>query len=230
MPVRARTENLLLRLNWLERLRWCAAGALVAMTLFVQFVLGLDLAWRMLLLVAGIGAAYSILFGGMRAFLQTQPRDAITFAKLERFANLQIGCDLVLLTLALHYSGGMGNPFVMVYFLPPVIAGVLLTPPSAYMHAALATLLLLVMGVAEAVWPWLHHPVGSYLPLGMFQKPLVHASEVAALGFSVHVSVYLVSTVTRSLRRRERQVRDASDALESQSAELARANRGLREL
>ena len=230
MPERARLERLLLRLHWLEKLRWLAAGGLVGLTLVIHFLLGLGLAWRPLFVLAGVVMAYDIVFGFLRRRLQYVPREKITFEKLELLANSQIGLDLLLLTLVFHFSCGVENPLVMIYLLHPITAAILLTPRSAYMHAALATLLLLSLSVCEAVWPSLHHPIGGYHIGESFRKPLVIAARVGALAFSAHVSVYLVGTIARSLRQRERELREARDSLESRSTELTEANQGLRAL
>lgn len=230
MPKRSRPERLLLRLRWLERLRWFAAGGLVALTLGARFVLELRLAWRPLLLLAGAVVAYNVVFGLVRTHLQAKPRGSLTREKIKLFANLQIGLDMVLLTLVLHFSGGVENPFVVIYLLHPITASILFTPRSAYVHASLATLLFLLMCICEAAWPGLHHPVGGYLDGDMFRRPLVIGAAVGALAVSVHLAVYLVSTIARSLHQREAQLHDATDALELRSSELAQANEELRQI
>jgi len=230
MPEHVSAERLLLRLHWLEKLRLFVAGGLAALTIFVQFGLGLSLPWRALLVLAGVVLVYNMLFGLLRKHLQTIPREALDFDKIERFANAKIALDLILLTAVLHFSGGVENPFIMLYLLHPITAGLLLTPRSAYAQATLATLLLLCLGVSEAVWPSLHYPVGGYLSAELYRNPLVIAGGVGALAVSAHVSVYLASAIARRLHQRERELREAHDALESRSAELAGANRELRDL
>lgn len=230
MPEHARIESLLLRLRWLGRLRWYGAAALAGLGLVVHFAAGLTINWRTLLVLAGVIGVYNLLFQGLLRHLGVDRRRMLTFEKLEQFADLQIGLDLVLLTLALHFSGGLENPFIILYVCHPIIASILLTPRSAYMQAALATLLLLAMGVCEAVWPSLHYPVGGYLPDMFFANPLLITGEVIALAVTIHVSVYLGSSIAERLHRRERQLREARDALEKHSEELAGANLKLQAL
>jgi len=230
MPEHVSAENLLLRLRWIERIRLCAALALVALTLLLRFGLRLEFPWRVMLVLAGIVAVYDALFGWLRTRFQALPREALVFAKLERLANAQIGLDLVFLSLVIHFSGGIENPFVVLYPVYPIAAAILLTRRSAYMHAALATLLLLAVGLCEALWPASHHHVGRYLPVELFRNPYFVAGEVVAAGIAVHVSVYLASAVATRLHQREREVRAAHDALAARSAELAGANEELRAL
>jgi len=230
MPEHASVENLRLRLHWLGTLRWLAAGGMAAATLFVHFVLGLGLAWVGLLAVAGISAACNGLFHLLHRRLDAARKGALTFNQLERIANVEIAIDLVLLTLALHFSGGAENPFIVVYPLPPIIASILLTQRWAYLQAGWATLLLAGMTALEALHPSLHHPVNGYLSTPIFRDSLVIVGEVGALAFSVHVSVYLAGTLARRLHQREGQLRETRDALAGHTTELARMNEELRQL
>jgi len=230
MPERIRAERLLGRLHWLERLRWLAVGGLVALTLLVQLAPGLELDWRSLLVVAAVVVAYNLIFGLVRRRLRAVGRPPPDFKRLERFANFKIALDLLALTAVLHFSGGVENPFIIIYVLHPITAAALLTPRSAYLQATFATLLLLAMGVCEGMFPVLHRPIGGFLPVPLFRDPWVIGGEVVALAAALYASVYLVSNVAERLHRRERQLREVRDALRRRSAELTRANRELRAL
>jgi len=230
MPEHVSAENLLFRLRWLERLRLHAALGIVALTSLVHFGLKLTLPWRALFLLAGLVIVYNGVFGILRRKLQALPREKLSFDRLERFANAKICLDLVMLTLVLHFSGGVENPFAMLYLVYPITAAILLTPRSAYLQAGLATLLLLALGVYEAVWPDSHHHVGGYLSVELFQNPFFIAGEVVALAVAVSVAIYLAGTIARRLHQRERELREARDALAARSTDLTRANEDLRAL
>ena len=190
MPEHISAENLRHRLRWLDNLRWFVATGLVGLTLFVHFTLRLAIAWRALLALAAVIAFYNVLCLLLRLHLETKPRDALAFDQLERLTNAKIALDLLLLTLVFHSSGGVENPFIVLYLLYPILAAMLLTPRSAYMQAGWATILFIGMAVCEAVWPALHHPVGGYLPTALFREPLVIAGEAAALVVSLYFCVY----------------------------------------
>ena len=230
MPEHASAEWLLLRLRWLGKLRWLGAAALAILTLSVHFLIGLPLAWGTLLLLSLLIAGYNLVFFAISLYLESRHDSALTFEKLELFADLQIGLDLVFLTLALHFSGGAENPFITFYVLHPIIASILLTRRSAYALATWATLLMLAMTVSEALWPSLHHPVAGFLPAGTWQKPLVISGEVVAVAVAIYVSVCLAGSIVRRLHMREQQLRDARDALEASSREQTRTNRDLQAL
>jgi len=230
MPEHTSADNLRLRLRWLGQLRSLAAAGIAAFALLVHFVAGLALPWAALLGVAAAAACCNGLYFLWLQWLEARRGPALTFEELERLANLEIALDLVFLTAALHYSGGMENPFIVAYSLPPLIASILLTPRSAYLQAAWATALLLGMALVEALLPAWHHSVAGYLPQPTFREPLILIGEVGAVIVAVHASVYLAGALARRLHERERQLRAARDSLQAQTAELDRINRELRAL
>jgi len=219
--------SLLVRLRRLGRLRWYAAALLAGVALFLRVVLKDSFAWRALLVLAGVMVAYTAVFRLLRVRLERTQGRPLPFRTLERFTACRIALDLVILMLVIHFTGGLENPFVILCLIPPVIASVLLTPGSAYLLAGLATLLLLAMGVCEAVWPWMHHPVSGYLTCKHYSSPLFIAGEVGALSLSIFVAVYLVSSIAKRLHRRERELLEARDSLTARSEELAKTNQVL---
>jgi len=230
MPEHVSAENLLLRLRWLERLRLHAAVGIVALTAFVHFGLKLRLVWQPLFVLAAVVIVYNTFFGILRKRFQALPREKLAFERLEGFANAKICLDLIVLTLVLHFSGGLENPFAVLYLVYPITAAILLTPRSAYLQAGLATFLLLALGVYEAVRPESHHHVVGYLSVELFQNPFFIAGEVVALAVAANISVYLASAIAKRLHQRERELREARDALAARSTELAQANEDLRAL
>jgi len=217
----------LVRFRRLGRLRWYAAAALVGVALFLRFALKDTFAWRALLVLAGAIVAYTTVFRLVRVRLERSYGRPLPFRMLERFTACRIALDLIILMLIIHFTGGLENPFVILCLIPPVIASVLLTPGSAYLLGGLATLLLLGMGVCEAAWPSLHHPVSGYLTCKHYSSPLFIAGEVGALSISIFVAVYFISSIAKRLHRRERQLLEARDSLTARSEEIAKTNQVL---
>jgi len=226
----ARSETLSSRIRWLWGLRWIAGFGLAAMTLFVHFALGLTLAWQALLVLAGILLVYNALLTLWLSRAGEPSSPGLRGKRTERLACSQIAVDILILTLCLHFSGGVENPFVMLYVLPPVIASVLLSSQCAYLLAGWTTVLFLAMACCHAVWPSLHYPIGGHLPVALFREPVFIVGESMALAIAVFVSVYLAGSVATKLRRHEQELAEAGRALEARTAQLAEKNRELQEL
>ena len=226
----AMVNSLASRLRWVENLRWVAALCVSGLALFVHFALGLALAWRALLALSGVLALYNAGLVIWRRRLERGRPEWLTDHRAGRFVCGQIAGDLLILTLCLHYSGGVENPLVIVYVLPPVIASVLLSPGWAYLLAAWAMALYAFMAVGHAVWPSLHHGIVGHPPVPLFGEPVFVSAEGFALAVTVYVSVYLAGSVATRLRKHEHELAEATEALEARSAELVAMNRELREL
>ena len=132
------TPELAERIRWFIRLRWLAvAGILFAAGVVAS--LRLPVPWTHLLGLAG-------LLGALNAVYAVLSRGRIPPLP---FTWLQISMDLVVLTLALHVSGGIENPFGFFYVFHVIIASILLPRRISYLVAGLATLFFLAMAILE---------------------------------------------------------------------------------
>src|SRR5579863_2658129 len=104
MSVMTPNPELAQRIRWFIRLRWLAiAGILVAAG--VAAVLEPSISWIQLCGLAGLLGGFNVLFAALsRRGLAPVP-----------FTWWQIATDLTVLTLALHVSGGVENPFAFFY-------------------------------------------------------------------------------------------------------------------
>ncbi len=125
--------------RWLIQMRWLVvvvATALVVIAVHVMHLLPAA-SWTPLVTTLTLLAATNVLYTVLAGLRQ------------RRYLEIQIGTDLVVLTLLLHFSGGIENPLWMIAMFHVVIAGVLLNPRRCYAVAALASVLLSAMAWAE---------------------------------------------------------------------------------
>ncbi len=134
-----------------------------------------------------------LLFGAFRPLLIHQPP-----------LSLQIGLDIVLVTLLIHASGGVSSGLGMLLILPLALAGILLPARIAALLAALAALALL----GEE----LHAHLGSRFTPNYFQAGLSGAIYFATVLLSV--------ALAQRLRENERHIEEQNCEL----ADLARLN------
>src|SRR5260221_5101502 len=132
------TPELAERIRWFIRLRWLAvAGILIAAGVVAS--LGLAVSWRHLLGLAGLLAALNAVDVALsRRGVSPLP-----------FTWWQIVADLTVLTLALHVSGGIENPFSFFYVFHVIIASILLPRGVSSLVAGLATLFFFAMAILE---------------------------------------------------------------------------------
>jgi signal transduction histidine kinase len=119
---------------WLVRLRWFAvAGVVLAVLVATRFSWIHDA--RPLLGVAAAMALYNTFFWKhARSLAEIEDRD-------EQSLLLQIAFDLTALTLLIHWSGGIENPFAMFFAFHMAIAAMLMPFRSVVQLGVLATVL-----------------------------------------------------------------------------------------
>ena len=192
------TPELAERIRWFIRLRWFAVGGIL-IAAGVVAGLGLAVSWQHLLglaaLLVALNAVYVVL---SRRNVSPLP-----------FTWWQIVADLTVLTLALHVSGGIENPFAFFYVFHVIIASILLPRGVSYLVAGLATLCFLAMAILE------HLRILPHTELGFVRwenvRYLVGASAVIAS--TLFSSSYLASTIMEGLRRKDEEMRRFNERL-----------------
>ncbi|UCF14660.1 MAG: hypothetical protein JSW59_14695, partial [Phycisphaerales bacterium] len=140
MELASENSRLVQRAYWLIRLRWVAIVIVGAGTYFCRSVLGVELQSFALYGIAALLAIYNTAV--LTLLNHFSKRDKNTQCpKIKKIINFQISTDLVLLTVLLHFSGGVENPFVFYFMFHMIIASILLSVRESYLQATLAVLL-----------------------------------------------------------------------------------------
>jgi two-component system, sensor histidine kinase RegB len=163
------------RLRTLILLRWLAVFGQTATVLFVQFGLGFDV-W--------LGAALSVIAvsAHVNIFL-TVARPSQGLVR-EWEAAAQLGFDVLQLTALLAFTGGIENPFLILYVAPVAISAAVLRPAVTAGLAALAFACIGVLSIWHAPLPW-HHGEEFALPI-IYQIGLAVAVMIGLAFTSVY--------------------------------------------
>ncbi|MBI3831515.1 MAG: hypothetical protein HY291_18490 [Planctomycetes bacterium] len=216
----ARRDELSERLAWLINLRWIAlAGVFVALLLARYFQI-LEKVWP-LCGIASLMAVLNLGFSGLHRAYAGRTLRAVTAEAL-----LQIAVDVIGLGMLVHYAGGLSNPFVLYFTFHVVIASILLDRRQAYVVAALTTLVVAFLALAEQI------PGFEARPLhGAFEGPdgssLERLGLVFVIGTTQIFSAYFVTTIVERLRGRNRDVRRLNADLADRVERLASAEKKL---
>ncbi len=142
------------------------------------------------------------------------------------FANVQIGADLLTLTILIHLTGGVENPFFLYFFVHIIFASILLPAPDTFRATGLAIGLFTALALAEyAGWvPHVH--LEGFLPIELaFQGTFVLAVLVA-FASAVSLVAFVTTRIVVELRRwREEQARARERELERAQQELIELDR-----
>lgn len=196
--------------QWFIRLRWVAIlVALVLTYLVVQLAdwLPYEVLWRLALAI------------GVLAFLNLGYDHAVRKGwYLEHLLLIQAYVDLLILTVMLHYSGGIENPLALLMIFHVIIAGIVLSRWHCFAVAAAASGLLALLAVAEASG-LLNHYTLAVFPHAAQDGGMVHAAHqpayvsgyVGLLATIFFLTGYFVTTLADRLRKGEQQLEQYAD-------------------
>jgi len=133
------------RLRTLIWLRWIAIAGQTGAILVVFFGLGYDLPLTWCLLV--IAASVALNAGALLVF------PATTYLS-DRQAAFYLGFDIAQLASLLYLTGGLENPFALLFLAPVTISASMLNLKATLMLGALVFILVTVLGIAHWPLPW----------------------------------------------------------------------------
>ncbi len=219
-------EDLFGRLGWFIKIRWAfLAGLIIALVWAFRFQIGLP--HQKILAVGGFIFAYNTALYVHHALEARKGTPDSRRTQIE--ANLQICADYVSLSAVIHFAGGVENPFLFLYLLHLIIGSIVLSRPQVWAHGLFAYALFLTLVLLEYSGVIPHYTLKS-----LFQVPKHHnlryiLAVSATLLVTFVSTIYMVSTVVRSLRAREYELMQARSMLQKKSEDLEAANRELRE-
>ncbi len=173
------------RLRTLSNLRWMAiAGQSVALFL-VYFAFG----YRLPLVYCAAAIASSIVLNVVLA-LRYPPAHRLT----NREATFYLAFDVLQLAVLLYLTGGIANPFALMFLAPVVIAAATLNLGNTLILAGIAFISVSLIGVVHMPLPW---PAGETLDLPQLYQAGIWAALVIGIGFT---SVYAWRIASESTR------------------------------
>lgn len=213
----------------LIELRWIFVICALAIVSIGNMVFPEALPLPTLIALCAVMALYNVFCHAHSRRLQTSHSTDLEHSYIQ-FASLQIALDIVFLTLLLHFTGGIENPFYFVYTVYVTAAAIVLPRLYGFGYAAFSTILFSALVLAEyAHWIPHVHLTGFVSPQ-RYERGLYIAVVLFALGTTLFVCAYLASSIAEILRRRERELLESNLSCEVRAGELARLNARLAEL
>ncbi len=173
------------RLRTLSNLRWLAIAGQSAALFLVYFALGYPL--PLSYCVAAIVA--SVVLNVVLA-LRYPPSHRLA----NREATLYLAFDVVQLAALLYFTGGIANPFALMFVAPVVIAAATLNLGNTLILAFIAFISVSIIGVVHRPLPW---PPGEPLLLPQLYQAGIWAALILGIGFT---SVYAWRIASESTR------------------------------
>jgi signal transduction histidine kinase len=203
-------EALVEQILWLIRLRWIAAGALIASALLGRFVFPVLSAPIMIYACAAVLLICNI-FHFLAATKKPEnagPRDILS-------GMILVEVDLIILTAVLHFSGGVLNPCYLFYIFHVIIAAIILPRNLSFIVGLTAILLFGLLEVNELYGGSFlgYYPLQLSAPGGPWRNPLYSLGVFAAFSFTVMLAQYLTRMIIKRMTAKELEAARNSNVL-----------------
>src|SRR6201999_2132922 len=139
------------RLRTLSNLRWLAVAGQSAALFLVHFALGYSLPILYCTCAIAVSAALNVVLA-----LRYPPTHRLT----NREATFYLAFDVLQLGVLLYLTGGIANPFALMFVAPVVIAAATLNLGNTLILALIAFISVSVIAIVHRPLPW---PVGEPL-------------------------------------------------------------------
>lgn len=221
---------LLHRLHYSITFRWAAIVGVVVVTLFARYISHIGFSTTPVYLIAACIAAYNLLFRLWIRRLAPGGGSPDLVSRARRFATMESVVDLLALSVLLHFTGGVENPFLF-YFIFHIIGATMLLPyRTVYWLATLAVLLLGSLVGLEyfAVIPHVH--LEGFVAANLYRQEAYILTVFLTFVTTLYISAYMMTAIAGELRKRQREVVALKDRLLAESKALKEANEKLIEL
>jgi two-component system sensor histidine kinase RegB len=173
------------RLRTLSNLRWLAIAGQSAALFLVYFALGYSLPILYCAIAIAVSAALNTLLA-----LRYPPAHRLT----NREATFYLAFDVLQLAALLYLTGGIANPFSLMFVAPVVIAAATLNLGNVLILAFIAFASVSLIAVVHKPLPW---PEGDALLLPQLYQAGIWTALVIGIGFT---SVYAWRIASESAR------------------------------
>jgi signal transduction histidine kinase len=190
--------------KWLIKLRWIAILLLVFSTYFVVNVLKISIQEIPVYILSSILLLLNCIYLILVNFLAKKDTLKIISA-IRKILHFQISADLVILTIILHFSGGIENPFIIYYIFHMIIVSSVLTPIESYVQTSFALMLVAALAFLECFAVIPHYPLTGFISQDFFQNKIY----IVGTGFVFVTTSYIVVGMTNSIVAKSRKNEDA---------------------
>jgi signal transduction histidine kinase len=193
--------------RWFIRIRWVALIILLFSNYIVTHLFKISVQEISIYILSGILLLLNILHSTLlRKIVLKESSRVITGIKKE--IHFQIITDLILLTLIIHYSGGIENPLILFYFLHLIIASSIFSTLVNYFYVAYAIILAAIMALLECYSVIPHYTLEGFVDHDLYKNTLY----VFGTGFVFScTSIIVVSLshmiISRSIKSEETYVK-----------------------
>lgn len=217
-PSQCTREALAEQILWLIRLRWIAVGCIILACLMGTHAFQVLPNAIPIYVCAGLLLLSNVLY-----FLAARSRGSRGNRRDILIGMIQVEADLILLTAVLHFSGGVANPFFLLYVVPIIIATIILPKSMSYVAVFTAIFLfgLLAAGEVKGGIGLGHYPLSFPEGGGLWRNPSYALGAFTAFVCVLLVVQHLTRVVISRMTAKELEASRNNDVLQAVISAMA---------
>jgi signal transduction histidine kinase len=198
---------------WLIQLRWLGVLCIILITFISSRLLEISVREISLYILSACFLFLNILFYfWLRRILQRRDYDPAPWLRI--LTNTQIFADFLALTVMLHFSGGVENPFIIYYIFHMIMASIVLVPRESFIQVTLALLMVGILSLFEYSGILPHYALEGFVSHNLYQsEKYLLATGIIFISTSYMV-VYITTTIVKQSRRHEESYTKANKELQ----------------
>lgn len=119
--------------------------------------------------LSGVLCALNVLHTILLRQISKKRSDGV-IPNIKREIDFQIVTDLIVLTLILHYSGGIENPLILFYFFHMIIASFIFSPLKSYLYVVFAIILVAALAFLECYSVIPHYQLEGFINHNLYNN------------------------------------------------------------
>ncbi len=228
-PTMMRAPSLHRAVKLFVHMRWLASIAALAGIEFCHYLLCEQFPYPWLYGVVGCIILYNCVFYALIVKIHRSKTDVSSINTW--LVRIQINLDFIALFFLFHFSGGIENPFIILFLLHAVFSCVLCAPKRAMFQIFVASALLFLLGISEKLGVLTHYHPSCVLPDVELANDWLFALGVPAmLSLIMVIFAVVIIPVVQGRMLKQSQVMILSAELTFKNDELERlaeSRRGL---
>ena len=178
-------QTLVMRLRIFTIMRWAAIGGVITVTLVARYVFDIGFSTLPVYIVCVAMAIYNLVLIRQVMGIEKLPPELV-IRRVRQYTYTHILLDMLALTVLLHYTGGMENPFVFFFVFHIVLASIGLNYRMVYLLSTIAIVMVSLLFGLEYAGVIPHVILEGFVLPDRYQDAGRVVAEVAALGFLLY--------------------------------------------
>ncbi len=221
---------LITRLKVFVKMRWFAVGGTIVATLVASRIFDIVFPTLPVYIICAVIALYNLVLFRQARNLGRLKTDSIV-QQFRSFGNVHFFLDLIALTVLLHFTGGIENPFIFYFVFHVVAASTALHYRVVYSLATATVLMVLVLVGLEYAGVIPHINLQGFASPMLYREGSYITAILIALSALLFATAYMVTSISGELRKRQRQVVELREHLiEQKTGELEKATKEITKL